>query len=373
MTLTDNHYKLLEILEEEGKPVTLNNIMILKRKKKLKYTSEDLLNRLRNLIKEKVVTITIEKKKEVFSITDLGREKLIQRPSTKDTSKHSKGEEDNQQLIIVDKKKSDKTKDSQPKKEDNWLEWTTPEWVEKNNQWEFYKKQEGQIIEVYHSQDEEEIRKLQSSKVMQHIMAAMETPKTEEEKKRSRHPIQYKLSEETKQSLDNPVTGRGSQRVGDSSIFLHLDAKRRLLEMKLQGYTLQEITITVCREYNLKHITVGLYLSEVIKEIRERSKGITEETLRTHLDRYEQIFKWFRENGYAKMALKALERKERLVGLHDSESVDKQILSTISEKNGGSMLLYDWGRLTDIEMKRLLTLVKRTVIILKPLESTEEK
>jgi hypothetical protein len=356
MKLTDNQYNILEQLEEINKPISFNDLLTLLRKKHKRFASSTLVMNTQSLIKKLLVTITIDKKKELFSLTEAGKRALIEKPS----------------LLPVKIKKEVKTKDSQPKKEGNWLEWTDPIWVEENNQWEFYKKQEGQILEIYHSQDEEEIRERHRSKVMEHIMAAMDTPKVKEEEGRSRHPVKHKLSEETKESINKPTTGRGSQKTGDSSTFLHLDAKHRLLTMKLQGYPQPEILMTVAREYNLKSITVGLYLTEVIRDIRERSKGIVEETLRTHLDRYESIFKWFRENGYSKWALKALERKERLIGLHDSEKVDRGLLEEIN-KSMLNKLGYDWSRLPEEDYKRLLTLVKRTLIILKPIEPAEDK
>ena len=135
--------------------------------------------------------------------------------------------------------------------------------------------------------------------------------------------------------------------------------------MKLAGFPQSEILITVAREYNLKSITVGFYLTDVIREIRERSKGLVEETLRTHLDRYEEIFKWFRENGYAKMALRALERKEKLVGLHDNEKVGESILLSPNQLGQGQSRTYDWSQLSDAEYKRLMSLARKTVIIMK--------
>jgi hypothetical protein len=371
MKLSNNQYSILERLEEINKPISFDVLSKDLKKKGIKLLAKNPLSKSQ-LVKFKLITVELIKKKEVYTITEEGKRALIQRPSetANDSQNKEKGKETT--LPSTTNKNSLDSKDSQ-QKEANWLEWTTPIWVEESNQWEFYKKQDGQIIEIFYSQDEEEITTRHKSKVMEHIMAAMQTPKTEEEKKRSRHPVKYNLKEETKKSLDNPTTGRGSQRVGDSSIYLHLGAKHRLLEMKLQGYPQPEILMTVAREFNLKSITVGLYLSEVIKEIRERSRGIVEETLRTHLDRYELMFKWFRGNGYAKMALKALERKEKLVGLHDNEKVDKTVLASLEQTGHGKSGLYDWSLLTEDEYKRLMTLVKRTVIILKPLESTEEK
>lgn len=372
MKLSNNQYTILERLEEINKPISFDALCKDLKKKGIKLSPTKPLSKSQ-LVKLKLITVELIKKKEVYTITEEGKKALIQRPSetANDSQNKEKGKETT--LPSATDKKDQKNKDSQPENKDNYLEWTSPIWVEGSNQWEFYKKQDGQIIEIFHSQDEEEIITRHKSKVMEHIMAAMQSPKTEEEKKRARHPIKSKLKEETKESLDNPTTGRGSQRVGDSSIYLHLGAKHRLLEMKLQGYPQPEILMTVAREFNLKSITVGLYLSEVIKEIRERSRGIVEETLRSHLDRYELMFKWFRENGYAKMALKALERKEKLVGLHDNEKVDKTVLASLEQTGHGKTGLYDWSLLTEDEHRRLMTLVKRTVIILKPLESTGEK
>lgn len=372
MKLSNRQYTILEILEAINKPITLDMLSVSLRKKGIKVSLTHPIPKPQ-LIKLRLIAVELIKKKEVYTITEEGKRALIQRPSETTDDSQNKEKEKGITLSSASNKKDQKNKDSQLKNKDNYLEWTSPIWVEESNQWEFYKKQDGQIIEIFHSQDEEEITARHKSKVMEHIMAAMQTPKTEEEKKRARHPVKYNLKEETKESLDNPTTGRGSQRIGDSSIYLHLEAKRRLLEMKLQGYPEGEILMTVAREFNLKSITTGFYLSEVIKEIRERSRGIVEETLRSHLGRYELMFKWFRENGYAKMALKALERKEKLVGLHDNEKVDKTVLASLEQMGQGNTARYDWALLTEEEYKRLMTLVKRTVIILKPLESTEEK
>lgn len=372
MKLSNNQYTILERLEEINKPISIDTLRKDLKKKGVNLASKILLSKTL-LAKYKLITIELIRRKETYTITELGKQYLIERPSDSNNGNENKEEKEKTTLPSTIAEKDKKTKNSQPENKEKWLEWTEPIWVEENNQWEFYKKQEGQVIEIIHSQDEEEIKEKHKSKVMEHIMAAMQTPKTEEEEKRSRHPIKYNLTEETKQSLDKPTTGRGSQKPADSSIYLHLGAKHRLLEMKLQGYPQPEILMTVAREFNLKSITVGLYLSEVIKEIREKSKGIVNETLRSHLERYEEMFKWFRENGYAKMALKALERKEKLVGLHDNEKVDKTVLASLEQIGHGKVGRYDWSLLSESEYRRLMTLVKRTIIILEPLESTEKE
>src|ERR1035437_2476194 len=105
-------------------------------------------------------------------------------------------------------------------------------------------------------------------------------------------------------------------------------------------------------------MTVGLYYSKALELIREKGKGIINQTLKTHFERYEELYQWFKDNGYSKIALKALERKERLVGLHDGEMV-------MVEEAVVGLGTFSWVRLSSVERERVMALVKKVVKVVK--------
>jgi hypothetical protein len=311
-----------------------------------------MLKHIPKFLMEKLVE-SIKKGKGEFKITILGKEALKEEKKLIIKHKEIKSKSPNTSLVKTEPKTSKKEKGLLPEK---YIVWSTPSFVEENNRWEFYKKDnEDLILEIYHSESEEEIIEQHKEKVMSHIMAAM---KPEKEEGRERHPVTYNLSKEVK---DNLNSGPRKQ-IKDTSIYLHNSAKFRILEMKLQGDSYSQIIKTVMTEFDLKMITVGLYVSDVMDDIKRMSRDIMVETLQSHIERYEEIFKWFRDNGYDRMALKVMERKEKLMGLHGEAKFEGTVFSSLN--SGGDGKRYDWDLVSDKEKKRMMDLIKKTIIII---------
>lgn len=255
---------------------------------------------------------------------------------------------ENNELIIIKNKEENKN---------NWLEFTNPLYSEDNKRWEFNKIQEGQILEIYYADNEEEIKEIHKEKVSSHIMAAMHN---ENEVKKPYHYLKIKPKEETKEKIKN-INKRNTR--ADSTEFLANSARNMIMSMRLKGEQRHTIINTVSKEFKLKVITVALYFTEVLKDIHERGQYAVEETLINHLQRYEELYLWFNENGYSRLALKTLERKERLMGMHDGENVNSLIYGMIDSEF--TLNKYNLSKITNDDFTRLTALIKKTIKIIK--------
>lgn len=243
---------------------------------------------------------------------------------------------------------------------ERWLEWTTPIWVEENQRWEFYQKQEGVTLEIFHSLDELEIHDLHKEKIMTHIMA--ETSRINRVEGNYKE-IPTGINVINKTHARNPKEGKQK---ADTSQFIHQELMLTMMKMKLEGESIETIESFAVEEYGVTRMTAGLYYTRVLENIREMARATIVDTLKVHLERYEVLFKWFKEEGYGRWALKVLERKEKLFGLHGMEELNMNLLDTFVEGKGQSS--YNWNNLTLEERARLNELVKTTLRVLKPLK-----
>ena len=78
------------------------------------------------------------------------------------------------------------------------------------------------------------------------------------------------------------------------------------------------------------------------------------------MDRYEQLYKWFKENGYDRLAIKALQQREKLLGVNEEENSNLLILSHLGHNELGGKK-YDYNQLIDNERDRLISLIKKTL------------
>ncbi len=356
--LTNREYLILKRIEEE-KESTLEQLCFGKGKEFAKF--KDMLHFLNHKL---IIRKKIRGKDETYSITEKGKEELKKKQlnlDVKNTKREkpekkprriSRKEKQKQLVRDVNKQKREKTIDSDSEKQDNWLEWTTPIYVEKEKRWEFYKKQGDSILEIFHSENEEEIKELHKEKVMSHIMASLHE---EEEKNKANKPLATKKGEP---KSDTRIKKK------DTSQYIHGEVMIEIMRMKLEGISYNDLLSNIKSTYGLSLMTIGLYYSRVMEEIRERSKGLIIDTIETHLQRYEELYEWFKKNGYSKIALKALERKEKLIGLHDGEKVESGVLVGLS-KGLVDGKMYNWKQLSIVERERLMLLVKRAVRVVK--------
>ena len=287
---------------------------------------------LKTLTKEESIIKTEEN--DEFVLTEQGKTRIIQQGTSLSQIK-------------------EKGKDSSNRNQENYITWTTPAFVPDNNRWEYYKQdQDGQTLEIYHNESEEVILEEHKEKVMSHILAAI---KEENKEIKTTQDIKHQF----KNKKETVIKG------GEKTVvqFAKQEVLITIMRMKLDGSPTSEI-ITEVREQNpsLSLMTIGLYFSEVLTDIRERSKASIDKTIQDHLERYEWLFKWFRENGYSRAALKALERKEKLMGLHDNETVEVGLNDLLGKSLG--VIKYKWGQLSESESYRLNELVRKTIIIL---------
>ena len=313
------------------------------------FLNKDLIKKTRNkgtltetyLITEKGIKELIRKEDNLKQKTR--REKPVREPkrvSRKNKLKASLKEER--------QKKKQKIKDVEPKIKDNWLEWTNPIYVEENKRWEFYQKRGDKILEIYHHEDEKEIREQHQEKILSHVMASMK--EENENKEINRKPG---LNKNKNRQLEN-------YRNFDTKKYLTTEEIRTIIiEERLKGIPTMETVDKLKNNTNLSYITLGMYYSEAMEEIKEKSKEIIYTIISDHLERYEELFRWFKENNYPKNCLKVLEKKEKLIGLHDNETMDNSLLHIFNKEEGEGR--YNWNKLTTEEKDYLQTIAKRII------------
>lgn len=300
----------------------------------------------------------------------LKKKKLItQQTDENDVIKYSLTEEGIK--YVVTNGLSGKKEENKPKEEGtDFIKWTNPVFKPENSRWEFYRQdQDNHILEIFHSQSEEEIKEIHKSKVMSHIIAAMKGPLVEgEEVIEHKDPKEEKkLNIPTKQlNLPNAaVIVKEENKEQSPKKNIKADIIVSIMRLKLEGRMYHDIVNEIKKDFpNISLLSIGLYYSQALNEIRVRAADHIQSTVENHIERYEYLFKWFEDNGYSRLSVKALERKEKLVGLHGPETSQLFILNKLIDKNIG-VNRYDWERLSESEYCRLLELAKKCVIILQ--------
>lgn len=243
---------------------------------------------------------------------------------------------------------------------DRWLYYTNPEFIDSNQRWEFYQKdQDDNIVETFESESETDLRIKHQELVMGHIVASMKKGEEETESKLLELNKDKKKEEET-EVVKHTINPNQKLR-GQTSRFLTLECSNKIMEMKLNGETNITIANKISIEYNISKRVVETYITKVYEKIREISKESIDGVLQSHMSSYEELYKWFNENGYSREGMKALERKERLLGLYEAEGqVDGLIEGLkISELDYRSELL------NELELSRLQELMIKTMRIVK--------
>lgn len=95
----------------------------------------------------------------------------------------------------------------------------------------------------------------------------------------------------------------------------------RILKMKLEGITYNIILDTIKEEFKCSRIAAAFYYQKTIDVMKDLSLELSQQTLHLHLQRYEDLYNWFQKNNFTKLAIKAMNQREKLIGLHN-ESVE---------------------------------------------------
>lgn len=135
----------------------------------------------------------------------------------------------------------------------------------------------------------------------------------------------------------------------------------RIIELRVRGEVREEIVNIICREYNISSPAAIHHVTQALEEIKKRASEISEMILSQHIDRYDKLYKWFNENGFTKHALKALQYRERLIGLHSENKEIEFNNIYIGESQVESSL--DLNRLSSQEKRLTMALIKKCKVI----------
>lgn len=130
--------------------------------------------------------------------------------------------------------------------------------------------------------------------------------------------------------------------------------RKIILEGKLRGLEKSEIVSVIQEEFELSYPRIMSEILEVDKEIMNHSIITHEEILTSHLYRYEELYKKFREENVDGYAMRALKCKEAIAGLHD-QTVNIQINNFLDKE-------FDVKLLDKDEQKRLKTLLSKVIV-----------
>lgn len=342
--LTKVQSTLLQVLKGYPNGIGIDKLVQAAKKKKDTFRPVEIRTALVKLITFKLVKAELIKKEEQFTLTKKGLSKLNSIPDS---------------IGVVEKEKKKDKKPTKRVEEDLFMEFTSPVYVQENAQWEFYQKIEGDIVHIYHSQLEEEIKEMHSSKMMEHISASLDIQKKKENKPKTL-PIKINLSEEVRKKVES---NDSQKHIGLGHGTAEELTKFVIMDLKLSGHTYNEIISLVSSKFGMSAMGIALLFNEALEEIRKQAKEILKDTIISHSDRYENIYRWFIENGYDKLALKVLERRERIHALH-GEEVNQMISSFVSTNGEKDQHKYDFNRLNDNELDELGSLVKSTVLVI---------
>ena len=289
--------------------------------------------------KNRVLYLTKQLKKEgrIEEIEHEDRGTLYQ------TQKIEKIKQENLTIIPTKKKKKNSKQE-----QDSWITWSNPELNQETNMWEYHKRDEtNNILETYQNESEEEIIKEHAERVSQHII---QTLQQENPQLPNKQPLIKR-----KKERENKVLS-----ISKTSVEIEEEMQYEMFQMKIKGYSYWDIIKDTSNKYNLTLSSVSLYYQQLLNFIKEKAVGLIEETITEHSDRYEQLYKWFKENGYDRIAIKALQAREKLLGVNEEENSNLLILSHLGHNELGGKK-YNYEQLTENERVRLIGLIKKTI------------
>lgn len=130
-----------------------------------------------------------------------------------------------------------------------------------------------------------------------------------------------------------------------------------VMDRMLGGEGLKDLQDHLISTYGFNRITANTFLLEVKDEAGRIVSQQAEHIIPTHLDIYEEVFRYFDGVDFIPGKLKAMRFKEKLMGLHKEDRTveinNKQ--TTIIEKQ----VSYDTNKLNQKEQSRLNELLKK--------------
>jgi hypothetical protein len=246
-------------------------------------------------------------------------------------------------------KKEDKTKAiTISKKEPQVIRFTEPEFNQATQLYEIKKiNDQGDVLDLLTDIDKETVIQKKEEVIKQAILAEIH--------KGEKKWINY-----------NKLEGKGNANK-KSQVLLKETILTHIIRLKLEGYNHYDVIGEICKEYDIKNVSAFIYIEEAMEQLRTRSADKIDDLLQSHLRRYEEIYKWFKANGYVKYAGKTLAAKEKLMGVGQDMVLGVTVSNYFSE-NGPGKLGYDIKLLTTDKKKRLIALLYK----IKPKEKAKD-
>lgn len=131
-----------------------------------------------------------------------------------------------------------------------------------------------------------------------------------------------------------------------------------ILDLKLKGEQINDIINQLSVKYQITRASVGIYITEAMAKIREKSHEELVEVIESHVNRYEQIYKWLYENDFNSHLRKVLAAKESLLNVGSQITIDIEG-SIISDKENSKFIKNDINLLKVNSQEKLVKLLKK--------------
>lgn len=145
-----------------------------------------------------------------------------------------------------------------------------------------------------------------------------------------------------------------------------------MVQMRLEGKPFMVIVDDISERYGLSKISVGMYHDRVLTLLREKAKDRADQIFPDHLNKMEELYRWFRREGMFNYAAKVLRAKENLLGL-GMEMEDVAFKGMEGMGVGGDRDQYDVRKGNLVKLKELYRAVESGTLRLKQINDEEER
>ena len=135
-----------------------------------------------------------------------------------------------------------------------------------------------------------------------------------------------------------------------------IERRNIILERVLKGERNKDIIDWICSTYSAKYNYAEKLVLQAKESLNEYRSDHVDQMLTLHLQRYEELFKLSNDIGMNNIAIKALQGKEKIIGLHKDEAYVKVNNEYI---DATIVTPYDFKKLSKQENDRLDTLINK--------------
>ena len=135
-----------------------------------------------------------------------------------------------------------------------------------------------------------------------------------------------------------------------------IERRNEIISRILSGEKNKDIITWICTKYKSKYNYAEKLVLLAKESLNEYRSDHVDQMLTLHLLRYEELFKLSNEAGMSSISIKALQGKEKIIGLHKDEAyvkVNNEYIDT------AAVTPYNFDKLSKEENNRLDALIEK--------------